>query len=878
MTESQVVRELDSDILTGLDDKQIQIRQNKYGKNVLDKPKTESILVKVLKQLSDVTAIILLIAAGIAFYAAVIYSESYVKVIAILSIVIINIWLSIYQESSAEKALKSLQNMSAEYSTTMRNGVVQNVETKELVLGDILLLNAGDIVPADVRVLECNNLRVNESFLTGESESVEKQNEVIDDSELRISERSNMLFSGSAVTNGTATAIVCETGMKTEIGSIARLIGSTKKKKTLLQNRLARLTKRISFIALIAGLIILILDTFVYRTPFIDSLMVSIALAVAAVPETLPVIVTITLSFGIQRMVKKNAIIRRISAVETIGNVSVICSDKTGTLTQNRMTIQEIWKCDYCQDKIYSEDKIYSSEEFVLIFLTLCSNATSEKVDNKIIETGDPTELAIIKCAENLGLSKSVLNKMYPRIYEHSFDSNRKLMSVINKIDGRYVLITKGAPEKLPVKDVDNQKLTIQEKYDEFAKNALRVISVGYKYLDEIPEDINWQELENDLVFLGMVGMIDPPRIEVQEAVERAKQAGIRTVMVTGDHLKTAQAVARKIGILNEGDKSITGNELYKLSQDELEENIYSYSVYARTVPEDKIRIVNAWQSKGKVVVMTGDGVNDAPALKAADVGAVMGITGTDVSKDAADIILTDDNFATIVDAVSSGRVVYDNILKAVYFLLSVNFGEIFIMLLAIIFGWGTPVIAVQLLFINVIADGIPGFYLSREKAEHDVMHRKPIRSSDSIFSNGLGQKITIQSILYVITTLVAFYIGQFINLGNMYTADYHLGVTMAFYVLTYSSILDIFNVRSKMPIFRSDIKSNKPLLLSVLFSILCVIAVTVIPFLSEIFSLVPLNIEHWIITIMLSLCPLIVQNLIKYTRREDVQSNWQVP
>ncbi|EHL2571010.1 cation-translocating P-type ATPase, partial [Listeria monocytogenes] len=601
------------------------------------------------------------------------------------------------------------------------------------------------------------------------------------------------------------------------------------------------------------------------------TLMIAISLAVAAVPETLPVIVTLTLAYGVQNMVRKNTIIRRIPAVETIGNTSVICSDKTGTLTQNKMIIQQIWAADHTPIKATAE--FDTAEQKVLEMLSLSSNATIDVTDGEETIIGDPTESAIIRLLEEKGTTKKALEAKYPRVFELPFDSDRKLMTTIHQVEDGFLSITKGAFDRIPVNFSEAFLAEAERVHDSFAEDALRVLVVAYKKYPEMPTDLSSEALETDLTFAGMVGMIDPPRPESKAAVLAAKKAGIKTVMITGDHIVTASAIAKEIGILTDGDKAITGAELAEMSEADLEKNIRDYAVYARVSPEDKIRIVKAWQKNGEIVTMTGDGVNDAPALKAADVGAAMGITGTDVSKNAADMVITDDNFATIVDAVKEGRTAYENIRKTIYFLLSTNFSQIFIMLIAIILGWGAPVVAVQLLLINVVSDGIPGFFLSREKADDSIMERKPIPKNAGIFANGLGKKMATQAVVFTIVTLAGFYIGQFVTINNSIGASYEVGMTMAFVILAWSSVAHIFNVRSDKSIFTIGFLSNRGLFFSAICSMLIILGLAIIPPLANMFFLVEMSLTHWILAFILSMFPLLFVEIQKLIQRKRAKA-----
>ncbi|CAD5898925.1 MAG: cation-translocating P-type ATPase [Carnobacterium sp.] len=858
----EIVKKLGSNEDKGLDDASILEKQKKYGANEFEEGKKETTLEKVGHHLAEITTIILLVAAAISAYLALTTGYGWAKVIVILAIVVLNIVLGIYQENSAEKALDALKNMNAHLTTVIRSGVRKPIDAKELVPGDIIELQAGDLVPADARIIESSSLQVEESALTGESLPVEKDGNLTITEDVPLGDRLNMVYSGCLVTNGRAKAIVVETGMDTEMGKIASLINNTTKLKTPLQIRLKELAKRLSLVAIVAGILIFGIGVLIHGETMIEMLMVAISLSVAAVPETLPVIVTLTLTYGVKNMVKKNTIIRRIPAVETIGNTSVICSDKTGTLTQNKMQVQKIWAANALPKSV---NELFTNEENQLLeLLSISNNATVELIEEKEQIIGDPTESAIIGLLQAKGITKASLEEKYPRVFELPFDSERKLMTTIHKTDNGYIAITKGAFDRIPVTFSPELLNEAKRVHDEFAEDALRVISAAYQTFDTMPTELTAEALEHDLIFLGMVGMIDPPRPESRPAVLAAKKAGIKTVMITGDHIVTASAIAKEIGILEEGDLAITGQDLDKMNQAELEAKVRDVSVYARVSPEDKIRIVQAWQANGEIVAMTGDGVNDAPALKAADVGIAMGITGTDVSKNAADMILTDDNFATIVDAVAEGRTAYENIRKTIYFLLSTNFSQIFIMLIAVILGWGVPVVAVQLLLINVVSDGIPGFWLSLEKPDADIMNRKPIRKDAGIFANGLGKKVGTQAVVFTIVTLIGFYIGQFVTVSSSIGASYEVGMTMSFVILAWSSVAHIFNVRSDKSIFKVGILSNPRLFYSALGSMLIILGLALIPSLATIFFLVPMSLTHWIISFVLAMSPLVFVEIQK--------------
>lgn len=862
-----VLKKLNVNENKGLTLEQVEAIRNETGPNQFKEEKKDSLFIKVLDQLKEITTIILLIAAAISFYLTLtLHPEDFAEPIVIIAIVVLNVILSIKQENNAEKALDSLKSLNSPQATVLRNGQIEKVEAWELVPGDILILEAGESIPADARLLTSSGLSVEESALTGESLPVDKDEKALVAADAALGDHFNMVFSGCLITNGRGTAVVVATGMDTEMGKIAELLSTTKKAKTPLQHRLHNLGKTLSVIALLAGVFIFVIG-YLHGEALAEMLMTAVSLAVAAVPETLPVIVTITLAYGVQNMVKRNAIIRNIPSVETLGSASVICSDKTGTLTQNKMTIKELWAVNH--EPIKADADYQEEENNLLEMISLATNATIEERDGEEILSGDPTESAIIRLLQDRGQQKDELEKRHPRIHEIPFDSERKLMTTLHEWENGYISITKGAFDRIPADFSNELKLKAQQIHDSFAEKALRVIAVGYKYYEELPSDLTQAELETNLTFAGIVGMIDPPRKESKEAVRAAKAAGIKTVMITGDHIVTAKAIAKEIGILEDGDKSITGAKLAQLSDEELKNSVRDYAVYARVSPEDKIRIVKAWQANGEVVAMTGDGVNDAPALKAADVGTAMGIAGTEVAKSAADMVLTDDNFATIVHAVEEGRRVYENIRKAVYFLLSCNISEIFVMLIAVSMGWGVPVISIQLLLINVVADGIPGFSLSREKADTDIMEQTPTKKGASIFSGGLAQKIGVQSIIFTIITLIGFYVGSFVDINQTITANHQVGQTMAFIILGWSSVIHIFNARSKESIFKIGFMSNPVLFWSAMLSISLILLVALVPAFASIFSLVSLSSTHWLLAVGLSIVPLVVIEIQKAVFRK---------
>ncbi|MFS1075499.1 cation-translocating P-type ATPase [Enterococcus faecium] len=867
--EVKKVTEADQD--TGLSSQEVDERRKKQGLNKFDEAPKESMIKKLFRSLSDFTTIILLVAAVISFYTAFATEHGDLfEGLLIIAIVVINSVLAIVQEGNAEKALESLQDMNKQTATVIRDGKVTTVESEQLVVGDILVLESGDAISADARLIEASQLRVEESALTGESEAVEKDAAFIAEEDESLGDQLNMVFKGCTVAAGRGKAIVTAIGMATEMGKIADLLNENTMQKTPLQVRLNQLGKRISMIALAAAALVFVIGE-LQGEPLLEMFMTSISLAVAAVPETLTVIVTLTLAYGVQKMARKHAIIRQLPAVETLGTANVICSDKTGTLTQNEMRVRRVWSKE---DEVTNiEDSMTNSAMEILKMAALCTDVTVEQEDDDLVIKGNPTEVAIVRAVEENYHTKAELEEKYPRVNELPFDSERKMMTTVHQMGEKYISITKGAFDVLAPRfssgDVEQAAIV----NDRFGKRALRVIAVGYATYDEEPQDISSEALEKDLRLIGLIGMIDPPRPESKGAIKRAKKAGIKTVMITGDHVVTASAIAKELGILNDPSEALSGSELHQLSDEELDARVKALSVYARVTPEDKIRIVKSWQRTGAVVAMTGDGVNDAPALKASNVGCAMGITGTDVAQSAADMILTDDNFATIVDAVSQGRSVYQNIRKAINFLLSCNISEIFIVLIAMLLGWGAPFTAVQLLFVNVVADGLPGFALGREPAEHGIMDQPPIPKNEGIFARGLLQKIAINAGVFTIVTLFGYYLGSYVDtISPWVDASQHVGQTVAFLILAYSSILHVFNVRSSQSIFKVNLATNKALVEMALLALAITTAVALLPFTQELFGLVHISLNHWFLVGILSIVPIAVNELIKFHRLPEAE------
>ncbi|MCL2546723.1 MAG: cation-translocating P-type ATPase [Oscillospiraceae bacterium] len=856
---------------TGLSDAQVADIQEKKGLNRFEEEKKETILQKIFHHATEFTMLILLFGTAVSLFMAIRSGtgEAHAKWIIIFSIVIISIALAIYQELGAEKALDALRNMNAPTTTVLRNGVQQTIDASELVPGDIVVLSTGDLIPADARLIESVNLRVDEAILTGESVPVEKDAGAIVCETATVGDRFNMLFSGCLITNGRALAVVTTTGMNTEMGRIASLLSNTKKVRTPLQDRLHRLGKILAIIAIASAVILFAFQLLIIGEADIDIVLLNaIGLAVAAVPEALPVIVTVALAFSVQNMAKKNAIIRRLAAVESLGSATVVCSDKTGTLTMNRMTIKRVWAQGF--DPAAVEDGFNDAETNLLKKISLATNATIDTFNGEEVAIGDPTETAIVRLLIDKGMTKKSLEEDEPRIFEIPFDSDRKLMTTVHKTEGgKYVSITKGAFDRIPVNFTPDAAEKAQAVHDEFAQNALRVLSVATKTFDTKPE-MTSEVLETDLNFLGIVGMIDPPRPESMEAVRQADEAGIRTVMITGDHAITAAAIAREIGILHEGEKAITGAELNDMSDEELTARVRDYSVYARVSPNDKIRIVQAWQAHDQVVAMTGDGVNDAPALKAADIGVAMG-SGTDVSKHASEMILTDDNFSSIISAVKEGRRIYENLRKVLFFLLSANISEIFIMLLGVFIFWQTPLFVTQLLMINVLADGVPALFIYKEEAEADVMRKKPLKKGASVFSNGLGIRLGLMAGMFAVAGLVAYWIGYAMSLGGLNpSAD--IAMTMAYMVVGISSVVNIVNVKSNtVSFFKTGFRGNMALMWGAVFSIAALVATAIIGPVQGIFRTVDMSAWHWVITAVLSATPFFFGELLRFLTRKNV-------
>lgn len=840
----------------GLNEKQVDENISKYGLNELNQKKKKSVLQVFISQFKDLL-IFILIAAGIISM----LSNNVESTIVIFAVIILNAVLGTVQHFKAEQSLDSLKALSAPSAKVIRNGSKIEIHSKNVVPGDILVLEAGDLITADGRIIESYSLQVNESSLTGESLSVDKITEKIDKEEVALGDQKNMVFSGSLVTYGRALVLVTNTGMKTEIGKIATLMDETQEKKTPLQVTLDDFSKKLAIIILAICAIVFGLSLY-RKMPVLDSLMFAVALAVAAIPEALSSIVTIVLALGTQKMAKENAIIKKIRAVEGLGSVSIICSDKTGTLTQNKMTVRKV----YVDKKLINGSEISLDnkvQEYLIKNSILCNDSTSREGK----EIGDPTEVALVNLGHDIEIDELNLRNEYNRLAEIPFDSDRKLMSTLHKIDGKNIMFTKGALDvildrvKYIMTSDGVRELTLEDKNEildvnrSLSESGLRVLSFAYRELDEVRELT--LEDEYDYTFLGLISMIDPPREESKQAVADCITAGIKPIMITGDHKITASAIAKEIGILRDGDRAIEGLEIDKMSDEELRENVEHISVYARVSPEHKIRIVKAWQDKGQIVAMTGDGVNDAPALKQADIGIAMGITGTEVSKDAAYVILTDDNFATIVKSVSNGRGIYNNIKNSIKFLLSGNTSGIIAVLYSSIMALPMPFAAVHLLFINLLTDSLPAISIGMEKSNRDLLKDKPRGKNESILNKDFLLGIGFEGLLIAIFTMVAFYIGN--PKETPLTAS-----TMAFATLCLARLFHGFNCRGKGSIFKLGVFSNKYVWYAFGVGLVLLNAVLFVPFLQNLFEVENLAFNQYVSIYVLAFIPTLIIQLKK--------------
>ncbi len=864
-TPGQTLSELGVTQSAGLSARQAQERLEKHGPNKLSGAKKEPLWTRFLNQMKDPMIIVLLLAAALSLVSS--GGEDWVEAVIILVIVVVNACISISQENSAEKALEALQKMSAPLAKVIRDGQQIRLDTDALVPGDIIVLEAGDLVPADARILECANLKADESAMTGESVPVTKQAANVLPAETVLGDRTNMVISSTVITNGRAVCAVTATGMDTEVGRIAGMLMGEGDASTPLQRKMTEISKTLSFVCL-AVCAVMFGVGMLYHRPILEMLMAAVSLAVAAIPEGLPAIVTIVLALGVQRMVRHNAIVKKLPAVETLGCAGVICSDKTGTLTQNRMTVKQVWTAG---DRHRRE---------ALTICALC-NDTVLSLDGKT--AGDPTETALVDAALADGLDKNALERELPRAAELPFDSERKLMSTVHPLPdrpGRFRVMVKGAPDVLlsrcthilagsAVPLTAALARDVEAANAAMAEQALRVLACGYKDIDALPAGTpDSRELETGLTFVGLAGMIDPPRLEVKDAVEQCYAAGIRPVMITGDHKLTAVAIARELDIFRPGDLAITGEDLDFMPQELLEQDVDKFAVYARVSPEHKMRIVKAWQKKGMVVAMTGDGVNDAPALKVADIGCAMGITGTDVAKGAADMILTDDNFATIVKAVEQGRGIYSNIKKAIHYLLSCNIGEIVTLFLATLFNFHQPpLVAVQLLWLNLVTDSLPALALGMEPVEPSVMEERPRAAGEPLFNKSFSLRLAWQGVMVGLLTLAAYWLGEYV-LSDPSLADATAN-TMAFATLTFCQLFHAFDVRSeKQSIARIGLLSNPAMNKAFLVGMALQLCVLLAPPLMGVFQVCALNGVEWLVVLALSLTPLVVCEIEKAVRR----------
>ena len=883
LSAKETEKELSTDSQNGLSKEEVQKRQQEYGFNELKAKKKKSLFTKFLEQFKDFMIIVLIISAVISGIVGIAEGEGITDTIIILIVIIVNAIIGVAQENKAEKSLEALQKLSSHAAKVIRDGKMTVVPSRELVPGDVVVLETGDYIPADLRIVEEFNLKSQESALTGESVPVEKSVEKIEDEKVGIGDRVNMLFSSSLITYGRGKGIVVETGMNTEVGKIADIINSSEETNTPLQEKLNKLGKTLGIAALAICAVIFVVGLLYGKEP-IHMFMSAVSLAVAAIPEGLPAVSTIVLAIGVQRMVKKNAIVKRLPAVETLGSATVICSDKTGTLTQNKMTVQKVFY-DYKTLKI--EDINQTEKDLQkLVFTSMLCNDTKIAEDNTL--AGDPTETALVDFGFKLDFEPAIYGMM-PRVGEIPFDSDRKLMTTVNNVNGTYTVFTKGGVDELLARckaclingevkqDLEAYKQDIYRANEAMAKDALRVLAMAYKELDHEPTKEEIKNIENDLIFIGMVGMIDPPRQEAKEAVAKCKTAGIKPVMITGDHKITAIAIAKSLGILENETEAITGAELEEMTDEELTKNVRKYSVYARVSPEHKVRIVKAWQANGEVVAMTGDGVNDAPALKNADIGCAMGVVGTDVAKEAADVILTDDNFATVVSAVEEGRRIYDNILKAIQFLLSSNVGEIITLFVAIMatpliasafgiadIGALEPLLPIHILWINLVTDSLPALALAFDPANHDVMNRKPVKPGKGIFTKGMTWRIVYQGIMIGAITLIAFCVGL-ATPGIEEHMKIEAGQTMAFCVLALSQLVHVYNVRNNNEsIFKTGIFNNKTLIWATLASAALMFVILLIPPLRTIFSIAALPVENILEVVLLVFSPILIVEIFK--------------
>ncbi len=869
---SETIKKLNTDIEKGISSTEAHARKIRYGKNILKEEKRKSFFQKLAVQFSDFMVIILIAAAGVSFITSFLSHESdYIDTVIILGIVIVNAFIGVFQESKAEKEIESLRRLATPLSKVIRNGKHQRIPSEDVVPGDILALSTGDLVCADARIIESADLAVEESALTGESFAVEKSENKVFKSFTPLADRKNMLFAGGVINRGHAKAVVVATGMNTQVGKVAELINQEESSQTPLQAKLVTTGKIVGICIIIISIVVFIMGIF-QNIDFLEMFMISISLAVAAIPEGLPAVVTIVLANGVRRMAKHNTIVRKLPAVETLGHATVICSDKTGTLTLNRMTVTEI------RSAVKKEDLQSIFGKKLLKLGALCNNSVLSRNQGEITAQGEPTENALLVAAVNCGVRKKDLDSRYKRIFEIPFDSQRKFMTTIHKLkENKHIVITKGAPEILlkkcvyyqtesGVKPLNSELVNkIEKTNEEMASQAMRVLAVAYKEENSKPLP---NSAESGLIFYGFIGIVDPPRSEAKRAVQECKDAGIRPVMITGDHLETAKSIAKNLGILTSNSKAITGVELDQLSENEFEKSVKYYSVFARVSPEHKVKIVKALQSNGEIVAMTGDGVNDAPALKAANIGCAMGKSGTDAAKSASDIIMADDNFATIVEAVKQGRGMFENIKKSIHFLISTNIGEVMVVLLGFLMRIPPPLLAIHLLWINLVTDSFPAIALGMEPVDKSVMKRLPLDPQKGLFANGLGYNIVVEGFFIAAIGLLSYSIGR--AFFDIDPANPIIGRTMAFMTLGLSQLIHAFNVQSRKSLFIAGISSNLKLIYSVTFCVILQIITVTIPSLTKFFKTQPLSLCQWLIVWLLALSPLLISELEKYISLKD--------
>lgn len=863
----EIIKELSSNVINGLSSADAKLILEKNGPNKLQGKKKKSTFQLFLSQINDAMIYILLVAAVIS---AIVGEIS--DAIIILIVIFVNAIIGVIQESKAEKALEALKSMSTPKALVKRDGSIIEIPSEEVVVGDIVIIDAGRYIPADLRLIESANLKIEESAFTGESVPAEKNSDIInEENDVPIGDQHNMAFMSTLATYGRGTGIVIATGMDTQIGKIAKMLDAEDENTTPLQKKLAQLGKTLGFAAVGISIVMFIVSMFQGRD-FLEMFMTSISLAVAAIPEGLPAIVAIVLALGVQRMIKENAIIRKLPSVETLGSVNIICSDKTGTLTINKMTVKKFYING--ETKNLEEIDIKNDESKLLVDgMILCNDATSKDG----VQTGDPTEVALIDVGNKINIFKEDLNKAHKRVNEIPFDSDRKLMTTVNTYDKVFNVFTKGAIDS--ILKISN-KILINGEIKDFTKeekekvlmasnlmsdDALRVLALGYKVIDT--EHVAIDDLEKDLIFVGLMGMIDPPREEVKGSIQVSKNAGIRTIMITGDHKNTAVAIAKELGIANDISEAMSGSEIDTYSDEEFTKIVNNYRVFARVSPEHKVKIVKAFKSHGNIVSMTGDGVNDAPSLKAADIGVAMGITGTDVAKGAADMVLTDDNFTTIVSAVEEGRNIFNNIKKSILFLLSCNLGEVVALFVAILLNWAAPLLPIHILWVNLITDSFPALSLGVDPGDKGVMDLPPRNPKESLFAGRMGKLLILNGILIGITTLFAFVLGEYLYPDSLRHAQ-----TMAFVVLSVSQLFYSLAMRNETKsLFQVGVFKNKWLIGSILLGILLQLTIITIPFTATIFKVYSLKLKDWGIVILISLIPFVINEIIKiFFRMKD--------